>query len=97
VVKLETEIAKVEAELAKLGQLELPFKQFVAETSSWTRGRDPWSLMQPADVHRLDGAQRPERALFIAWTSPVRIADFRSSGGCGSGDRYSWRQRSIVR
>ena len=54
VTKLEAEITKIEAELAKLGQLEVAFKQFVEETSDWTQGRDPWSLMQPADVEQLE-------------------------------------------
>jgi hypothetical protein len=53
-MKLEAEIARIEAELAKLGPLESAFKQFVEEASNWTRGRDPWSLMQPADVEQLE-------------------------------------------
>jgi hypothetical protein len=53
VTKLEAEIARVEAELAKLPRLEVAFRQFVEEVSDWTRGRDPWSLMAPADVEHL--------------------------------------------
>ena len=64
VTKLEAEIAKVEAELAKLGQLEVPFKQFVDEASNWTRDRDPWSLMQPADVAQLDAQMKRAREEF---------------------------------
>jgi len=64
VTKLEAEIAKVEAELAKLGQLEVTFKQFVEEVSDWTRGRDPWSLMQPADVEQLEAKMKRAREEF---------------------------------
>jgi hypothetical protein len=56
--KFEAEIAKNEAELAKLGQLEAAFKQFVEETSSWVRDRDPWNLMQPADVAELEARMK---------------------------------------
>jgi uncharacterized protein YwqG len=65
VVKLEAEIAKVEAELVKLGRLEVPFKQLVAETNDWTRGRDPWSLMQPADVEQLEARMKRAREEFL--------------------------------
>ena len=64
VTKLEAEIAKAEAELAKLGQLEVTFKQFVEETSNWARDRDPWSLMQPADVAQLDAQMKRAREEF---------------------------------
>jgi hypothetical protein len=64
VVKFDAEIAKAEAELAKLGQLEAPFKQFVEETSNWTQDRDPWSLMQPADVEQLEGRMKRAREEF---------------------------------
>lgn len=62
--KLEAEIAKVEAELAKLGQLEVTFKQFVEGVSDWTRGRDPWNLMQPADVEQLEAQMKRAREEF---------------------------------
>jgi hypothetical protein len=62
--KFEAEIAKFEAELAKLGQLEAAFKQFVEETRSWTQGRDPWTLMQPADVEQLDQRMKQAREEF---------------------------------
>jgi hypothetical protein len=41
VTKLETAITKTEAELAKLSQLEVTFKQFVEEANNWTRDRNP--------------------------------------------------------
>ena len=62
--KLEAEIAKIETELAKLGQLEVAFKQFVEEASNWTRDRDPWSLMQPADVEQLEAQMKRAREEF---------------------------------
>ncbi len=64
VTKFEAEIAKIEAELANLSQLEAAFKQFVEETSNWTRDRDPWSLMQPADVEQLDARMNQAREEF---------------------------------
>ncbi len=64
VTTLEAEIGKIEAELAKLDQLEITFKQFVEETSNWTRGRDPWSLMQPADVAQLAAQMKRAREEF---------------------------------
>jgi Domain of unknown function (DUF1963) len=64
VTKLEAEIAQVEAELAKLGQLEVTFKRFVEEVSNWTRGRDPWSLMHAADAEQLDARMKRAREEF---------------------------------
>jgi hypothetical protein len=64
VTKLEEEIAKIEAELGKLGQLEVSFKQFVEETSNWTVDRDPWSLMRPADVAQLDARMKRAKEEF---------------------------------
>ena len=61
VTKLEADITRTEAELEKLRQLEVPFKQFVDEASNWTRDRDPWSLMQPADVAQLDAQMKRAR------------------------------------
>lgn len=81
VTKFEAEIAKIEAELAKLGQLEAAFKQFVEETSNWTRGRDPWSLMQPADVEQLDAwmkRAREEFRDFAAYNVPHRHEDLET-------------------
>ena len=82
VTKLEAEIAKVEAELAKLGQLEVTFKQFVEETSNWTRGRDPWSLMQPADVAQLEAQMKraqEEFRDFVASYVPSRREELETS------------------
>jgi len=53
VTKLEAEIAQSEAELARIGELEVEFKRFVEEVSNWTSGRDPWSLMDPVHVGKL--------------------------------------------
>jgi len=59
VTKLEAEIARVEADVAKLGPLEVRFKQFVDDVSKWTQGRDPWALMEPAEVEHLDAQIKP--------------------------------------
>jgi hypothetical protein len=64
VTQLEAEIAKIETELAKLAQLEAAFRQFVEETSNWSRGRDPWNLMQPADVAQLAELMQRAREAF---------------------------------
>jgi len=68
VTKLEAEIAKTEAELATLGQREVGFRQFVEEASNWARERDPWSLMQPAEVEQLDARMKRAREEFRDFT-----------------------------
>jgi hypothetical protein len=64
VAKLEGEIARVEAELAQLGPLEVRFKQLIDEVSGWTRDRDPWSLMGAADVEQLEAVMKRTREEF---------------------------------
>ncbi len=68
VTKLEAEIAKTEAELATLGQREVGFRQFVEEASNWARERDPWSLMQSAEVEQLDALMKRAREEFRDFT-----------------------------
>jgi hypothetical protein len=82
VTKLEAEIAKAEAELAKLGQLEVTFKQFVEEASNWTQGRDPWSVMQPAEVEQLQAQMKRAREDFrdfAAYYVPGRREELETS------------------
>src|SRR5207342_3829867 len=79
--KLEAEIARIEVELANLGQLEAAFKQFVEETSNWIVGRDPWSLMQPADVEQLEARMKraqEEFRDFAAYQVPNRREDLET-------------------
>ena len=81
VTKLEAEIAKIKVELAKLGQLEAAFKLFVEETGNWARDRDPWSLMQLADVEQLDARMkraREEFRDFAAYYIPNRHVDLET-------------------
>jgi cell division protein FtsB len=62
--KLEADIAKAEAKLAELRRLEPVFRTFVQETSDWTKARDPWSPMRPADIEQLDGQMKRVREEF---------------------------------
>jgi Domain of unknown function (DUF1963) len=64
VTKLEADIAKAEAKLAELRSLEPVFRTFVQETSDWTKARDPWSPMRPADIEQLDGQMKRVREEF---------------------------------
>ena len=50
---IEARIAANQAELAKLGDQEREFRRFVEEAGEWTKGRDPWELMPPADTEKL--------------------------------------------
>ncbi len=54
VTKLEADIVKSAARLAELHRLEPAFKTFVREVNEWTKGRDPWMRMLPADIAQLD-------------------------------------------
>src|SRR4029077_17997232 len=54
VMKLEADIVKLAAKLAELHRLEPVFKTFVQEANDWTKGRDPWMQMLPADIAQLD-------------------------------------------
>jgi hypothetical protein len=71
---LEAEIAKVEAMLADLHRLQPAFKSFVQETRDWTRGRDPWALMPPADIADLDARMKRAKEEFkdFAYAVPQR-------------------------
>jgi hypothetical protein len=62
--KVAKYVAKVEAQLTTLRQLEVPFKAFVEQTRNWTEGRDPWSLMQPAEVAQLQAHMKRAREEF---------------------------------
>jgi hypothetical protein len=82
VTTLEAEIAKAEAEIAQLARLEVTFTQFVEEVSDWTKGRDPWSLMPPADRDQLDSMMKRAREEFRAFTAsyvPHRHVDLETS------------------
>src|SRR3954462_15416146 len=53
---------QAEAELVKL--VSSKSGPLVEEMSNWTRGRDPWSLMQPADVAQLEAQMKRAREEF---------------------------------
>jgi hypothetical protein len=78
VVKFEEDIAKAEAELPRLRQLEAPFKAFVEQARSWTEGRDPWSLMQPADVAQLQAHMKRAREEFRDFASVYTPHNYQS-------------------
>jgi hypothetical protein len=78
VLKFEEDIAKAEAELPRLRQLEVPFKAFVEQTLDWTEGRDPWSLMQPADVAQLHAHMKRAREEFGDFASACTPHNYQS-------------------
>jgi Domain of unknown function (DUF1963) len=82
VIKLEAEIVKAETELAKLAPLQVTFERFVEEVSDWTKGRDPWTLMEPADVEHLDAQMKRAREEFHDFAGsyvPSRRKDLETS------------------
>lgn len=54
VAKAEAAVAQLEAELAKLHEAQPRFKDFVAEVTAWTAGRDPWGLMSADELAQLE-------------------------------------------
>jgi hypothetical protein len=81
VAKLEASIAEMEAKLEELRRLEPSFRQFVKETTAWAEGRDPWSLMQPADLEHLDAQMKRMREEFKDFDAfvPHRREDLETS------------------
>jgi hypothetical protein len=81
VAKLEASIAEMEAKLEELRRLEPSFWQFVKETTAWAEGRDPWSLMQPADLEHLDAQMKRMREEFKDFDAfvPHRREDLETS------------------
>ena len=82
VTNLEAQIAKTEAEIAKLGPLEVAYRRFAEEVSDWTKGRDPWAQMEPADTEHLEALMkraREEFGDFAASYVPHRPKDLETS------------------
>ena len=51
--EIEARIAASETRLEELGRQERDFQRFVDEATEWTKGRDPWEFMPPADTEKL--------------------------------------------
>jgi hypothetical protein len=51
--EIATRIAANEAQLEKLGDQEREFRRFVDEAREWTKGRNPWEFMPPAEAEKL--------------------------------------------
>ena len=80
-IALEADIARTEAELADLRRLEPAFVNFVEETSSWVQGRDPWALMDAADLDQLKARIKRVKDEFWAFAghrTPGRLQDLEA-------------------
>ena len=51
--KAQDYVAICESKIAKFYQLQPVFFEFVAEVSGFSKGRDPWALMNPAEMAHL--------------------------------------------
>jgi hypothetical protein len=67
--EIEARIAANEAELEKLGDQEREFRRFVDEAAEWTKGRDPWQFMPPADTGKLSELMERADKEFKPFTS----------------------------
>ena len=64
--KAKAYVAICESKIAKLHQLQPAFVEFAAEVSDFSKGRDPWALMNPEEMAHLGllWARNPEFAAF---------------------------------
>ena len=64
--KAKAYVAICESKIAKLHQLQPAFVEFAAEVSDFSKGRDPWALMNPDEMAHLGllWARNPEFAAF---------------------------------
>jgi hypothetical protein len=94
VTKLKADLANAEAKLAELRALEPAFRTFVQETSDWTKDRDPWSSMRPADIEQLDRRMKRVREEFSEFDAyvPDRSEDLETSTllAMASGDERAY-------
>ena len=61
--KAKAYVAICESKIAKLHQLQPAFVEFAAEVSNFSKGRDPWALMNPDEMAHLGFTLGPQSGI----------------------------------